>query len=136
MDKIIILVMTKFSQSVINIVSQIPRGKVVSYGQVAAYVGVPRAAQQVGWVLRQLEDIDIPWWRVINNEGRISIKGNIYNDANSQRKHLRAERVEVGEDFTLDIEKYRFVASPDQLWKWDLDKIYLHLIWNKFKTGY
>ena len=51
----------------------IPYGRVVSYGQVAAYVGVPRGARQVGWTLRRLEDIDIPWWRVINNEGRISI---------------------------------------------------------------
>ena len=128
--------MTEFTKSVVRVVRAIPSGQVVSYGQVAAYVGVPRAARQVGWTLRQLEGGDIPWWRVINNAGRISIKGNLYNDANSQRDHLQDEGVEVGKDFSVDIKKYRYIATEDQLKSWGLDTYYVQMIWNKFKSGY
>ena len=67
--------MSKFKEKVIEVVSLIPFGKVVSYGQVALYIGIPRAARQVGWMLNRMEgDVQIPWWRVVNNQGRISIK--------------------------------------------------------------
>jgi methylated-DNA-protein-cysteine methyltransferase related protein len=103
--------MTKFQQAVVNIVNKVPKGKVVSYGQVAAYIGMPRAARQVGWTLRNLEGVDIPWWRVINNEGRISIKGNVFHDRSMQRELLLNEGVQVKENFDLEIEKYRW--KPD-----------------------
>lgn len=44
----------KFAQTVIDIIKQVPGGKVVSYGQVAVYAGKPGAARAVGWTLRQL----------------------------------------------------------------------------------
>src|SRR3972149_4106988 len=99
--------MSAFSQAVVAVVRSIPRGKVVSYGQVALMAGKPGAAREVGWVLRRLESVDMPWWRVINNQGRISIKGNIYHDAKSQRQLLRQDGVEVGEDFSVEIAKFR-----------------------------
>ncbi len=126
--------MTKFSQAVVNIVRQIPLGKVVSYGQVAAYVGVPRAARQVGWILRQLEGVDIPWWRVVNNAGRVTIKGNKYVDAHTQRGLLRGEGVGVRDDFSLDIDAYRFVADQDKLKEWGLPREYRDMIWQKFSS--
>lgn len=132
----IIVNMTEFTKSVVQVVRAIPAGQVVSYGQVAAYVGGPRAARAVGWILRQLEEVDLPWWRVINNAGRISIKGNIYNDANSQRDHLRDDGVEVGKDFSVDIKKYRYIASEDQLKSWGLDTYYVQMIWDKFRRGF
>ncbi len=100
--------MSVFSQAVVKAVRSIPRGKVVSYGQVALMVGKPGAAREVGWILRQAQDKHLPWWRVINNQGRITIKNNIYYDANTQRDYLRAEAVEVGEDYSVDIAKYRW----------------------------
>jgi len=61
-----------FTQKVIQVIKSIPYSKVVSYGQVAAYVGVPRASLQVGWILRSIKDSNsLPWWRVVNNKGRI-----------------------------------------------------------------
>ena len=70
--------MQSFSEKVFVCVKKVPRGKVVSYGQVASMVGKPRAARQVGWALRTLDiaDISIPWWRVVNQKGFLSIKGN------------------------------------------------------------
>src|SRR3989304_10327347 len=103
--------MSKFKDGVIKVVSKVPYGKVVSYGQVALYIGVPRAARQVGWTLNRMEGVEkIPWWRVVNNQGRISIKGSKYS-ANEQRNLLLQENIAVSADMTFDIEKYRFL--PD-----------------------
>jgi methylated-DNA-protein-cysteine methyltransferase related protein len=61
--------MSKFKDKVLNIVMLIPKGKVVSYGQIATMGGVPRAARQIGWVMHSHGGIT-PWWRVVNNEGK------------------------------------------------------------------
>lgn len=104
--------MSKFANTVYKIIQNIPYGKVVSYGQVAIYAGVPRGARQVGWILHQSEGkIDLPWWRVINNAGRITIKGSYYNSAETQRKLLLAEGVKVEENLDIDIEKYRWIPN-------------------------
>lgn len=125
--------MTKFQQSVVDVVNLVPPGKVVSYGQVALYIGLPRAAREVGWTLRSIDDIhNIPWWRVINNAGVISIKGNINADANLQRKLLENESIEVNDSFEVDIEKYRWLASKQDLKKLSLDEDYIQLVLNKY----
>jgi methylated-DNA-protein-cysteine methyltransferase-like protein len=100
--------MTSFQEKVIAAVKLIPSGKVVSYGQIALFLDMPRGARAVGWALRSLHDLDLPWWRVINNQGRISIKGNWQVDANTQKELLLKEGVSVSDDFKIDIEKYRF----------------------------
>jgi len=83
----------------------------MSYGQVALFLDVPNGAREVGWALSMSKDRDmIPWWRVVNNKGRVSIKGRF--SADEQRQLLRQEGVKVSEDFTFDIEKYRFF--PDE----------------------
>jgi len=57
-----------------RIVRHIPKGRVVTYGVVARLAGRPGAARTVGWALSALpEDADVPWWRVINAAGRISL---------------------------------------------------------------
>ena len=120
--------MTRLQVAIISVVNTIPVGQVVSYGQVALYVGLPRGARVVGWILRGLEGVDIPWWRVINNSGRISIKGNRYNSPADQRKLLRREGVEVSDLFEIDIEKYRFIPSIRLLSKLELPREYLSSI--------
>ena len=60
-----------FFQTVYEIVAQIPRGYVVSYGQIARLLGSPRAARQVGWAMRQCPE-DLPWQRVIMSDGSIA----------------------------------------------------------------
>lgn len=105
-----------FKENVLIAVSAVPRGKVVSYGQVAAACGSPRAARQVGWVLRGLDgDNSIPWWRVINNLGCISIKGNFISTPRLQKDLLEKERIKVSDDFQIDIEKYRYYYSLEDL---------------------
>jgi len=100
-----------FKDKVISIVSSIPEGKVASYGQVAAYAGVPRAAREVGWIMNELGGV-VPWWRVLNNKGFISIRGNATADKELQKKLLEVEGVEVSDHYELDMKKYRY--SPDE----------------------
>ena len=62
-----------FYEQVYEWVRQVPPGKVVTYGQVAALLGSPRSARAVGYALRYLpRGTDVPWQRVINHRGEIS----------------------------------------------------------------
>lgn len=98
-----------FREQVIEAVKKIPKGRVVSYGQVAAACGSPRAARQVGWMLRTLDGNNkTPWWRVINNAGYISIKGNEIATPLLQKNFLEHENVIVTDDLKIDIKKYRY----------------------------
>ena len=90
-----------------------PKGRVVSYGQVAAVAGSPRAARQVGGILRALDITDkkVPWWRVVNNLGIISIKGNWTATKDMQKNLLIKEGINVNSNFSLDINKYRWIKN-------------------------
>lgn len=88
--------MASFFEQVYLVVSQIPQGKVASYGQIAAILGHPRAARTVGWALASLPEDEaqrVPWQRVINAQGRISIR-NIRHAAEEQRILLESEGIE------------------------------------------
>jgi methylated-DNA-protein-cysteine methyltransferase-like protein len=63
-----------FTRAVRDIIRSIPRGKVVSYGQIAAMAGDARQARQVAWILHSSSEKDgLPWHRVIGARGRISL---------------------------------------------------------------
>jgi methylated-DNA-protein-cysteine methyltransferase-like protein len=84
----------RFFERVYGLVRKIPRGRVVTYGQVAAMLGVVRGARAVGWALRALPEARaalIPWHRVVGAGGRISPRGGPGPEI--QRRRLRAEGV-------------------------------------------
>jgi methylated-DNA-protein-cysteine methyltransferase-like protein len=56
------------------VVRRIPRGRVATYGQIAELAGLPRQARQVGYALAALRDDRVPWQRVINARGEISLR--------------------------------------------------------------
>lgn len=119
---------SKFKNAVLKVVCLIPRGSVVSYGQIALYIGVPRAARQVGWILRGLEEgTEVPWWRVVNNGGRISIKDSRYSAA-EQKALLTKEGIKVSDELTFDIETYRFKPDDYFIKKLELDPYYIEMI--------
>ena len=61
-------------RSVWKVVSEIPSGHVLTYGEVARLAGLPRAARRVSQALRRApRDMELPWHRVINSQGKISI---------------------------------------------------------------
>ena len=68
--------MKQFTEDVIEIIKMIPSGKVMTYGQIAAYAGLPRGARQVSRLLHSMsEKYGLPWHRVINSKGGISLTG-------------------------------------------------------------
>ncbi len=64
----------RFARAVWRLVRRVPRGRVVTYGQIAELLGRPRAARRVGWALR-ICPLDLPWHRVVNAQGGISVRG-------------------------------------------------------------
>ena len=98
-----------FKEQVIKKIKLIPPGKVATYGQVAALAGSPRAALMVGRILRYSSDVEqLPWQRVINSEGRISIINMSY-PAELQAKLLQDEGVKVemkGGSYYVDLAQY------------------------------
>ncbi|MGD8456248.1 MAG: MGMT family protein [Anaerolineales bacterium] len=101
-----------FYERVYAVVRQIPKGQVTSYGRIAEMLGASGAARQVGYAMSALKNradhphyANIPWQRVVNREGRISIKGSeggrLY-----QAELLREEGVEVDHDLKIDMDKF------------------------------
>ena len=82
-----------FNHQVYKLVKKIPSGKVATYGQVAALLGSPRSARQVGWALRNCPE-GVPWQRVINREGMISIE-NLHLPKELQAELLKKEGIVV-----------------------------------------
>ena len=97
-----------FFQRVYDMVAQIPYGKVATYGQIALYLGYPRAARTVGWALHALpEGTEIPWHRVINSQGRVSTSC-LTHSADLQRAMLEEEGILFDERGFLDLALYRW----------------------------
>jgi methylated-DNA-protein-cysteine methyltransferase-like protein len=98
-----------FYQRVIAIIKNIPEGKVATYGQIATYAGNPRAARQVSFILHSSsEKEDLPWHRVINSKGSISLKpGHGYE---LQKQMLKKEGITFKENDCIDLK--RFLWTP------------------------
>ena len=78
------------------VVRRIPEGRVATYGQIAALAGLPRQARQVGYALHALPPgSSLPWHRVVNAEGRLSLGRMAPGGDLVQRLRLEAEGVEL-----------------------------------------
>jgi methylated-DNA-protein-cysteine methyltransferase-like protein len=99
-----------YYDDVYTIVQQIPFGKVSTYGRIAAITSIPRGARGVGWALAGLSESQagtIPWWRVVNAQGRIS---NAFH-ADLQHALLESEGIRFNERGYLDLA--RFLWEPE-----------------------
>ncbi len=99
-----------FYESVYQIVRQIPRGKVMTYGQIAGLISTPRAARTVGFALRAAINQDLPWQRVINSQGMISII-NPLATKKLQAKLLSNDGIQVkmiDHNYYIDLKKYLY----------------------------
>ncbi|HJX37541.1 MAG TPA: MGMT family protein [Anaerolineae bacterium] len=93
-------------EQVYRIASMIPRGQVATYGQIAAFLGYPRAARTVGWALNSSpEGMNLPWHRVINSQGRISGPPTGMR-AHEQRALLEDEGIIFDESGRVDLLEY------------------------------
>ena len=97
----------KFDQ-VHEIVRQIPAGKVVTYGQIAFWLGWIHGARTVGWAMRVAPaGSPIPWHRVVNAKGRISIA-----EDDEQRVRLEAEGVIFDPTGRIDLKNFQWEGPP------------------------
>src|SRR5438552_14938389 len=96
-----------------DVVMRIPRGHVMTYGDVAAAAGMPRAARVVGYAMHALGEI-LPWQRVIGRRnarlGQVSIKDPV--GGARQRQLLEKEGVRFGASGGVDLETYGWGAPP------------------------
>jgi methylated-DNA-protein-cysteine methyltransferase-like protein len=97
--------MSGFFEKVYRLVQRVPPGKVTSYGAVARMLEHPHAARTVGWAMHSIpQGMDVPWWRVINSKGYVSLSGQ--EGASLQRELLEAEGVEFDERGFVDWERF------------------------------
>ena len=95
-----------FFEQIYQVAQRIPRGKAATYGQIARLLGQPRAARTVGWALHSLpEEKDVPWQRVINSRGMVSL-GTDRHGATVQGALLEGEGVVFDEQGRVDLEVY------------------------------
>jgi len=96
--------MTPFTREVKAVLRRIPRGRVATYGQIAALAGRERAARGVSWILHSSsEAAGLPWHRVIGGTGRISLpRGRGFEE---QKRRLVAEGVIVGRGGRIDLKR-------------------------------
>ena len=92
-----------FFSRVHALVRKIPRGRVATYGQIARALGAPGAARTVGWAMRACDE-NIPWHRVVNARGGISVRPT--NGFHTQRARLKSEGIRFGREGKVDLEKY------------------------------
>lgn len=94
-----------FRQCVYELVAQIPRGKVMTYGQIATLCGNPRAARIVGGIAHY-GAANLPWQRVVHKDGRLAI--GYPGGVEGQRQVLEAEGVAVDKEYKVDMAKVRW----------------------------
>ena len=91
-----------------QVIASIPGGKVATYGDIARHAGLPGAARRVGYSLRHLpRDTKIPWHRVINSQGRISLPEGSASQY-TQRERLEAEGIVFRGNKSIDLKKFRW----------------------------
>jgi len=99
-----------FSQKVKQLIKAIPYGKIATYGQIASHAGNSRASRQVVRILHSCSEKDgLPWHRVINSKGRISLPPQ--DGYEVQKKLLKLEGVAFKENDSIDLDEFLWRIS-------------------------
>ncbi len=100
----------EFSKRIIELIHSIPEGSVATYGQIAAMAGNQRAARQVARILHSCsEKEDLPWYRVVNREGRISLKP--FQGLEVQKQLLEKEGVSFDTTDRISLTHFQWCPS-------------------------
>lgn len=102
---------SEFRVRVEAIVAQIPKGRVMTYGQIAALCGNARAARIVGGIAH-FGDPDLPWQRVVNRHG--SLASGYPGGREGHKQVLEAEGMRVSEDFQVNIGELLWTPGQQQ----------------------
>jgi len=99
---------TPFTLAVKDRIKKIPKGKVCTYGILAISAGNPQAARQVARILHACSRKDgLPWHRVVNRNGKISLKP--YQGYEIQKQLLKAEGIEFNSDDTICFDSFLWI---------------------------
>lgn len=102
--------MEPYTERVIEIIKNIPEGKVMTYGQIARIAGSPRGARQVVRVLHSMSaKHNLPWHRVINTKGELTIKD--YDLRSLQKLYLQNEGVDFLQEYTINLPKHQVLVK-------------------------
>ena len=97
-------------QQILAVVALIPYGKVATYGQVAKLAGLPKHARLVGYALKHMDvQADLPWHRVINSQGKISLGRLNGRGENIQQQKLLQEGIALT-GAKVDLKKHQWAA--------------------------
>ncbi|WP_374573268.1 MGMT family protein [Acinetobacter sp.] len=97
-------------QQILAVVALIPYGKVATYGQVAKLAGLPKHARLVGYALKHMDaQADLPWHRVINSQGKISLGRLNERGENIQQQKLLQEGIALA-GAKVDLKKHQWAA--------------------------
>lgn len=95
-------------QKVYDYLRTIPKGKVVTYSQIAEALGKPRAARAVGNILHNNRDpLYYPCYKVVNRDGRLAEHFGDEGGIEAQKERLEADGIEV-RDYRVDLNKYQW----------------------------
>ena len=89
-------------------VRKVPKGRVVTYGQLSKLVDRRLTPLGVGWAIRAAAEGEIPWHRVVNAQGRVSTDG---EHPGLQRAMLESEGVRFGPDENVDLARFGYDAG-------------------------
>lgn len=113
--------MGEFSEKVYGIIRHIPKGKVLTYGQVATLAGVPRAARIVGGLLYQSGiEKRLPWQRVINSRGKLSTYR--VGMGETQKRLLEKEGIKFAQDGSLNLKRHQWWPPQGKLTRWEVSE--------------
>ena len=99
--------MRKYRERVYRIVRRIPRGRVMTYGQIAAMLGEGYTPRTVGYAMHAADAENVPWQRVINSQGKCST-GRLTIPINFQQQMLEQEGIVFDEKGRCDLKRYLY----------------------------
>jgi methylated-DNA-protein-cysteine methyltransferase-like protein len=103
-----------FTQQAKDLIKKIPAGLVATYGQIATYAGNPRASRQVAWILHSSsQKYDLPWHRVINSKGKISLPRE--HGYEEQKAMLEAEGIVFDANDRINFDLYLWQPLEKEL---------------------
>ncbi|MFB4211768.1 MGMT family protein [Shouchella sp. JSM 1781072] len=100
--------MSLIFDNIYEVVRQIPKGEVASYGQIAAILEAPRSARVVGWAMQQAPD-DVPAHRVLKKDGSLN-DHLVFNHLYSQKELLKEEGVQFQEDGRVNMKGHSWMG--------------------------
>ena len=96
--------MDYYYERVYEVVLQIPKGKVTTYGTIARYLGIASGARMVGYALNKVAETNIPAHRVLNRNGELTGRAHFPDD--TMRERLQQEGVSFSDEYQVDIESH------------------------------